>query len=91
MTTPSWLTFDSVASKFSYSISTNNSLVGIYTITVTFSVISFSFNIDVQSSCNVAVLAIDNTIFNTTSPAMTQIIWQTPLKTQMWTDGIVTV
>ena len=59
---------------------------------MTFAVISFSFDIDVQSSCNVAVLIIDDTIFEpTTSYTMTQVIWQTVLVIKTWTDAIVTV
>ena len=54
--------------------------------------ISFSFDIEVQSSCNVAVLIIDDTIFEpTTSYTMTQVIWQTVLVIKTWTDAIVTV
>ena len=54
--------------------------------------ISFSFDLDVQSSCNVAVLIIDDTIFEpTTSYTMTQVIWQTVLVIKTWTDAIVTV
>ena len=54
--------------------------------------ISFSFDIEVQSSCNVAVLIIDDTIFQpTTSYTMTQVIWQTVLVIKTWTDAIVTV
>ena len=54
--------------------------------------ISFSFDIEVQSSCNVAVLIIDDTIFQpTTSYTMTQVIWQTVLVTKAWTDAVVTV
>ena len=54
--------------------------------------ISFSFDIEVQSSCNVAVLIIDDTIFKpTTSYTMTQVIWQTLLVIKTWTDAIVTV
>ena len=92
MAPPLWLNYDSAAQEFNYEIFSDNSLAGIYSITVTASGISFQFDIEVQSSCGVAVLTIDDTIFlPTTSYTMTQVIWQTALETKTWTDPIVTV
>ena len=53
---------------------------------------SFSFDINVLSSCTVAVLTVDSTIFfPTTSYTTTQAIWQTVVTKINWTDVIVTV
>ena len=70
----------------------SNSNVANYLITVMGSGTSFSFNIDVLSSCTLAVLAIDTTIFRPTySITMSKSIWDPYVNKYDWTDSIVTM